>query len=313
MGAISGLFCVDRRSEVSSMSARVRPRRSVLYMPGSNARALAKARSLPSDALIFDLEDAVAPDAKVSARDEVCAAVGAGGYGPRELIIRVNALATPWGLADLSAVAVAGADAVLIPKVESADAVRQALAVLDDAGGPSDLPIWCMMETPRAMLRAEEIAAADPRIGCLVMGTSDLAKELHAAHTPERLPLITALGLCLLAARAYGCAILDGVHLDLEDHAGFAASCRQGAELGFDGKTLIHPKQIGPANAAFAPDAEAVARARRIIEAHEKAARAGQGVVVVDGRLIENLHVVEARRQVQLAEAVAAMDPGDGR
>ena len=152
------------------MSARVRPRRSVLYMPGSNARALAKAKSLPSDALIFDLEDAVAPDAKVSARDQVCAAVGTGGYGPRELIIRVNALATPWGLADLAAVAVAGADAVLIPKVESADAVRQALAVLDDAGAPSDLPIWCMMETPRAMLRAEEIAAADPRIGCLVMG-----------------------------------------------------------------------------------------------------------------------------------------------
>jgi citrate lyase subunit beta / citryl-CoA lyase len=164
-----------------------------------------------------------------------------------------------------------------------------------------------MMETPRAMLRAEEIAAAHPRVGCLVMGTSDLAKELRAAHTPERLPMITALGLCLLAARACGLAILDGVHLDLEDQAGFADSCRQGAELGFDGKTLIHPKQIGPANAAFAPDAEALARARRIIDAHEQAARAGQGVVVVDGRLVENLHVVEARRQVQLADAIAAM------
>ena len=289
------------------MSARVRPRRSVLYMPGSNARALAKAKSLPADGLIFDLEDAVAPDAKARARDQVCAAVREGGYGPRETIVRVNALATPWGEADLAAVATAGADAVLIPKVESADAVRQALVVLNDAGGPPDLPIWCMMETPRAMLRAEEIAAAHPRVGCLVMGTSDLAKELHAAHTPERLPMITALGLCLLAARAYGRAILDGVHLDLEDEAGFAASCRQGAELGFDGKTLIHPKQNGPANAAFAPDAEAVARARRIIEVHAQAARAGQGVVVVDGRLIENLHVVEARRQVQLAEAIAAM------
>jgi citrate lyase subunit beta / citryl-CoA lyase len=289
------------------MSARVRPRRSVLYMPGSNARALAKAKSLPADALIFDLEDAVAPDAKASARDQVCAAVREGGYGAREIIVRVNALATAWGQADLVAVAAIGAHAVLIPKVESGDAVRQALAVLDDAGGLSDLPIWCMMETPRAMLRAEEIATADPRVGCLVMGTSDLAKELHAAHTPERLPMITALGLCLLAARACGLAILDGVHLDLEDEAGFAASCRQGAALGFDGKTLIHPKQIDPANAAFAPDAAAVATARRIIEAHEQAARAGRGVVVVDGRLVENLHVVEARRQVQLAEAIAAM------
>jgi citrate lyase subunit beta/citryl-CoA lyase len=157
------------------------------------------------------------------------------------------------------------------------------------------------------MLRAEEIAAAHPRVGCLVMGTSDLAKELGAAHTPARLPMITALGLCLLAARACGLAILDGVDLDLEDEAGFAASCRQGAELGFDGKTLIHPKQIGPANAAFGPDAETLARARRIIEAYEQAARAGQGVVVVDGRLVENLHVVEARRRVQLAEAIAAM------
>jgi citrate lyase subunit beta/citryl-CoA lyase len=289
------------------MSARVRPRRSVLYMPGSNARALAKAKSLPADALIFDLEDAVAPDAKPSARDQICAAVREGGYGAREIIVRVNALATAWGQADLVAVAAVGAHAVLIPKVESADAVRQVLAVLDGAGGPSDLPIWCMMETPRAMLRAEEIATSHSRVGCLVMGTSDLAKELHAAHTPERLPLITALGLCLLAARACGLAILDGVHLDLEDEAGLAASCRQGAVLGFDGKTLIHPKQIDPANAAFAPDAEAVARARRIIEAHEQAARAGRGVVVVDGRLVENLHVVEARRQVQLVEAIAAM------
>ena len=199
------------------MSARVRPRRSVLYMPGSNARALAKAKSLPADALIFDLEDAVAPDAKASARDQVCAAVREGGYGAREIVVRVNALATAWGQADLAAVAAIGAHAVLIPKVESGDAVRQALAVLDDAGGLSNLPIWCMMETPRAMLRAEEIATADPRVGCLVMGTSDLAKELHAAHTTERLPMITALGLCLLAARAWGLAILDGVHLDLED------------------------------------------------------------------------------------------------
>jgi len=289
------------------MPPAVRPRRSVLYMPGSNARALDKARTLAADGLIFDLEDAVAPDAKAAAREQVGAALQAGGYGGRETVIRVNALATPWGHADLAAAAQAGADAVLIPKVESADAVRQALAVLDEAGAPADLPLWCMMETPRAMLHAEAIAAAHPRVACLVMGTSDLAKDLHAAHTPERLPMITALGLCLLAARACGVAILDGVHLDLEDDAGFAASCRQGAELGFDGKTLIHPKQIGPANQAFAPDAEALTRARRIIEAHEQAARAGQGVVVVDGRLVENLHVAEARRLVQLAEAIAAL------
>jgi citrate lyase subunit beta/citryl-CoA lyase len=289
------------------MPATVRPRRSVLYMPGSNPRALAKARTLPADALILDLEDAVAPDAKESAREQVTAALRAGGYGPRETIIRVNGLATPWGHADLVAAATAGAGAVLIPKVESADAVRQAQAVLDQAGAPADLPLWCMMETPRGMLHAGEIAAASPRLGCLVMGTSDLAKELHAAHTPLRLPLITALGLCLLAARTHGLAILDGVFLDLDDDEGFAAACRQGRELGFDGKTLIHPRQIEPANQAFAPGAAEVAQARRIIEAHAEALRQGRGVVVVDGRLVENLHVAEARRQVELAEAIAAL------
>jgi citrate lyase subunit beta / citryl-CoA lyase len=288
------------------MSSAIRPRRSVLYMPGSNARALDKAKTLAADGLIFDLEDAVAPDVKDSAREQVCAALRAGDYGRRETVIRVNPLASPWGHADLAAAAGAGADAVLIPKAESADAVRQALAVLDNAGAPADLPLWCMMETPRAMLRAEAIAAAHPRVACLVMGTSDLAKELHAADTQGRLPMITALGLCLLAARASGIAILDGVHLDLEDEPAFAAACRQGAELGFDGKALIHPRQIGAANAAFAPDAAALERARRIIEAHAQAARAGQGVVVVDGRLVENLHVAEARRLVELAAAIAA-------
>jgi citrate lyase subunit beta / citryl-CoA lyase len=288
------------------MPAPIRPRRSVLYMPGSNARALEKARTLPADALILDLEDAVAPGAKQAARAQVAAAVRAGGYGPREVIIRVNGLATAWGHADLTAAATAGADAVLLPKVESADAVRQALAVLEAAGAASDLALWCMMETPRGMLNAAEIAAASPRLGGLVMGTSDLAKELHAAHTALRLPLLTALGLCLLVARAQGLAILDGVFLDLQDEAGFEAACRQGAELGFDGKTLIHPQQIGAANQAFAPDAAEVARARRIIEAHEAARASGQGVVLLDGRLIEELHVVEARRQVALAEAIAA-------
>jgi citrate lyase subunit beta/citryl-CoA lyase len=275
-------------------------------MPGSNARALEKAQTLPADGLILDLEDAVAPDAKDAARAQVCAAARAGGYGAREVVIRVNGLATPWGHADLAAAAQAGADAVLIPKVESADRVRQALAVLDAAGAPEGLELWCMMETPRAMLDAAAIARASPRLGALVMGTADLAKELHAAHTPLRLPMITALGLCLLAARACGLAILDGVSLDLQDDDGFAALCRQGRELGFDGKTLIHPRQIEPANQAFAPAAAEVAQARRIIAAHEAATRAGQGVVVVDGRLVEALHVAEARRQVALANALAA-------
>jgi citrate lyase subunit beta / citryl-CoA lyase len=292
------------------MTAPVRPRRSVLYMPGSNERALGKARTLPADGLILDLEDAVAPDAKVGARDRVCQALAAGGYRPRETLIRVNGMATPWGFADLEAAAASGADGVLLPKVESAEAVRQALAVLDGAGAPADLPLWCMLETPRAMLRADEIAGASPRLGGLVMGTSDLAQELRAAHTPLRLPLLTALGLCLLAARAHGLPILDGVHLDLADEEGFAAACRQGAELGFDGKTLIHPRQIETANQVFAPGEAELAEARRIIAAHEAAVLQGKGVVVVDGRLIESLHVAEAQRRLQLAQAIAAMAGG---
>jgi citrate lyase subunit beta/citryl-CoA lyase len=262
---------------------------------------------LPADGLIFDLEDAVTPDAKAAARDQVCATIREGGYGPRETIIRVNGLATPWGHADLAAAATSGADAVLLPKVDSADGVRQALAVLDEAGAPADLPLWAMMETAHGMLRAEEIAGASPRLTCLVMGTSDLAKELQAAHTPLRLPMITALGLCLLAGRAHGLSLLDGVYLDLADDDGCAASCQQGLELGFDGKTLIHPKQIAPANDAFAPSEAEIAQARKIIAAHEQAATEGKGVVLVDGRLIENLHVEDAKRRVQLAEAIAAM------
>lgn len=287
------------------MPASTRPRRSVLYMPGSNPRALEKARGLAADGLIFDLEDAVAPDAKTTARDAVAAAVAAGGYGRRELFLRVNALTTPWGYADLGAAARMGVDIVLLPKVESADAVRQAEGVLSAHGAPDNLALWCMMETPRGMLHAEEIAGASERVGGLVMGTSDLAKDLHAQHTRDRLPMVTALGLCLLAARAYGLSILDGVHLDLGDDEGFAASCRQGRELGFDGKTLIHPKTIAVANAAFAPSSEEVDLSRRIISAHEDAAASGKGIVLVDGKLIENLHVENARRLVALADAIA--------
>jgi citrate lyase subunit beta/citryl-CoA lyase len=282
----------------------MRPRRSVLFMPGSNARALARAKTLPADALIFDLEDAVAPDAKETARQMVCDAVRAGGYGQRELIVRVNSLDSVWGAADLAAVAGCGADAVLLSKVESRDPVRQALDILVRHGAPEPLALWCMLETPRGILRAEDIASG-PRVSALVMGTSDLTKELHARHTRERLPLLPSLGWCLLVGRAYGLTVLDGVHLDLNDDAGFEDACRQAADLGFDGKTLIHPKTIAAANRIFAPSTEDVESARRIIAAHAEATAQGRGVVVVDGRLIENLHVEEAQRLVASAEAIA--------
>jgi citrate lyase subunit beta/citryl-CoA lyase len=286
------------------MAAPVRPRRSVLYMPGSNARALEKAKTLAADALILDLEDAVAPDVKAAAREQVCKAVTEGGYGGRELIIRTNGLDTPWGKDDIIAAAKAGPDAVLLPKVESAAQVQAAEALLKANGAPEKTAIWCMMETPKGILHAEEIASASPRLGALVMGTSDLVKDLNAHHTPLRLPVITALGLCLLAARAYGLAILDGVYLDLEDDAGFEASCRQGLELGFDGKTLIHPKTIDTANRVFAPSAEDVARAHKIIAAFEEASKQGKAVVLVDGKLVENLHVEQAKRLAALAAAI---------
>ena len=290
------------------MMETVRPRRSVLYMPGSNARALEKARTLAADGLILDLEDAVAPDAKALARDQIAAALTRGGYGGRELVVRINGLDTPWGADDLAMVAAQHPHAILIPKVESAGMVHEVEQRLEAARAPKDLAIWCMMETPLGMLHAEEIAASSPRAGCLVMGTSDLAKDLHAAHTRERLPLLTSLGLCVLAARASGLAILDGVHLDLADEEGFTHACRQGKELGFDGKTLIHPKTIAKANEVFAPSPEEVAWSRRIIAAHAAASKEGKGVVVVDGKLIENLHVENARRLVALAEAITALE-----
>lgn len=294
------------------MFQSTRPRRSALYTPGSNLRALEKAKTLPADVLIMDLEDAVAPEAKRDARIQVVNAVKAGGFGAREIVIRVNGLNTPWGYGDLAAVADAGADAILIPKVESIETVRQAETVLVANGAAEPLALWCMMETPRAMLNAEEVAGASRRVQCFVMGTSDLTKDLHAAHTRDRLPLITSLGLCMLAARAYGLAILDGVHLDLEDEAGFEIACHQGAEMGFDGKTLIHPKTIAAANKAFAPAPDDVDWSRRVIAAHADAAANGRGIVVLDGKLIENLHVLNARRIVELAEAIASRQRGDG-
>jgi citrate lyase subunit beta/citryl-CoA lyase len=279
-------------------------------MPGSNPRALEKAKTLAADGLILDLEDAVAPDAKVEARRLVVEAIAGGGYGRREIIVRCNGLATPWGRDDLLAAARSGADGVALPKVESADVLRQAEAILTEAGAPASLALWAMIETPKGVLAVAEIAQATPRLVGLVMGTSDLAKDLRCAHTPDRQPMQYALSHCLLVARAFGLAILDGVHLDLDDADGFAASCRQGRDMGFDGKTLIHPKTIDAANQIFAPGAEEIAWSRRIIAAHEEAAAAGKGVVVVDGRLVENLHVVAARRRVAMAEQIQALTQG---
>ena len=292
------------------MAAPIRLRRSVLFLPGANPRALEKARALPADGLIFDLEDAVAPDGKDNARASVAVALRAGGYAPRELILRVNPLETPWGHADLAAAATLPLDAVLLPKVENAERVRLAIDLLDALGAPPELAVWCMIETPLGVLAAAEIAAASPRIGALVLGTSDLTKDLHAKEARDRRPLLTALGLVLLAGRAHGRAVLDGVHLDLDDAEGFAAVCRQGSELGFDGKTLIHPTQIDPANAAFSPTAEEAVQARRIIAAYAEAAGAGKGAVRIDGRLVEALHVEAAHRTVALVEAIAARGVG---
>lgn len=295
------------------MAVTVRPRRSVLYMPGSNARALEKAKSLPADGLILDFEDAVSPDAKPEARRAVAAALAGGRpYGRREVIVRINALNTPWGMDDLRAVAPLGIDGLAIPKVESADAVRQVQAAVRAAGGPEDLPIFCMLETPIGILRALEIATASPHVAALVMGTSDLAKDLHCEHTRDREPFLASLGLVVLAARAAGVAALDGVHLDLADDDGFAAACLQGRQMGFDGKTLIHPKTLEVANRIFAPAPDEVGKARELIAAYAEGVARGKGVVVLDGRLIEQLHVDNARRMVALAEAITAMEGGLG-
>jgi citrate lyase subunit beta/citryl-CoA lyase len=293
------------------MPAVFRPRRSVLYMPGANPRVLEKARALPVDGLIIDLEDAVAAEAKEGARRIVAAALSAGGYGSRELVLRVNPLDTPWGHANLAAAATLPIDAVLLPKVESADRVRLTVSLLDALGAPERLVVWCMIETPLGVLAAREIAAASRKLAALVLGTSDLSKELHALATRDRLPLITSLGLVMLAARAFGLAILDGVHLDLSDEEGFALSCRQGRELGFDGKTLIHPKQIAPANLAYGPSPGEIEWSRRVIAAHTEAGAAGKGVVVVDGKLIERLHVENARRLLALAGEIARITSVD--
>jgi citrate lyase subunit beta / citryl-CoA lyase len=290
-----------------TVTAALRPRRSVLYMPGANERALTKAESLPADALILDLEDAVAPDAKTEARDRVCEAASSGRYGRREVTIRVNGPGTPWHDDDLRAVAAAGPAAVVVPKVDSAGTVHAVDKALEAGGAPDHTAIWAMIETPVAMLHAEEVAAASERLAVLVMGTNDLAKELQAEHVPGRQPLLAGLGLALLAARAAGKVILDGVYNDIKDAEGFEAECVQGRQMGFDGKTLIHPSQLEPCNRVFAPTGDEVDRARRIIEAFEQAEAEGRGVVTVDGRMIENLHVDQARRTLALAAAIQAL------
>jgi citrate lyase subunit beta/citryl-CoA lyase len=273
-------------------------------MPGANERALEKARSLPTDALILDLEDSVAPDAKEDARKRVAAAAASGAYGYREVTIRVNAPGTPWHADDLRAAAEAGPDAVVVPKVDTPGTVTDVVAALEAAGAPDRTAVWAMIETPAAMFDARRIAAASERLTVLVMGTNDLAKELHAEHVPGRAPLLTGLSMALLAARATGRVILDGVYNDVHDLSGFEAETLQGRQLGFDGKTLIHPRQLEPCNRIFAPAPADVERSRRIIEAFDQATSQGRGVVTVDGRMIENLHVEEAWRVLALAAAV---------
>jgi citrate lyase subunit beta/citryl-CoA lyase len=287
------------------MTDDLRPRRSVLYMPAANDRALEKAQTIAADAIIFDLEDAVAPDAKPDARAKAVAAVQSGLYGNRELTIRCNGLDTQWGSDDVTAAAGARPSAVVIPKVDSVDGVAQVAALLD-AAGASEVMIWPMIETPTAMFNVREIAA-HPRVAVLVMGTNDLAKELRSPLVPGRHPLVVHLATALLAAREAGKVILDGVYNEVKNPDGFEAECRQGMEMGFDGKTLIHPSQVDPANEMWAPSADDIDDAGRVIAAFDEAVADGRGVVTVDGRMIENLHVDNARRVLATAAAIAAL------
>ncbi len=288
----------------------IRPRRSALYMPGSNARALEKAREIAADVLILDLEDAVAPDAKATAREQVCAAVKAGGYGRRELVIRVNGVGTPWFADDLAAAAEAKPQAILIPKVSAPETLHEVGHQLNGLWADPAITVWAMIETPLAILDVERIARAarDPvaRLACFVMGTNDLAKETRARFVPGRAPMLPWLTSALLAARAHGIDILDGVYNDIKDEAGFLAECEQGRDLGFDGRTLIHPSQVAVANAVFAPDEAELTKARAVIAAFNLPENAGKGAIQLDGRMVELLHADMAKRTVALAEAIAA-------
>ncbi|MFK7882000.1 HpcH/HpaI aldolase/citrate lyase family protein [Roseobacter sp.] len=282
------------------MKTLSRPLRSVLYIPGSKPRALEKARQLPTDAIIFDLEDAVAPDEKTNARDLLGQALNEGGYGARMTIVRINDLSTIWGAEDAKAVAKMPVDAVLLPKVNR----PEDLEALEKITG--DMPIWVMMESPMGMLAAAEIAAL-PRCQAMVMGTNDLAKDMGTRFRADRMPLMTGLGLCLIAAKAHGIAIVDGVYNAFRDDAGLALECEQGCDMGFDGKTLIHPAQLDVANAAFSPSLDDIDLARRQIAAYDQALANGQAVAVVDGRIVENLHVATARKTLAKLDAIDSL------
>ena len=282
-----------------------RPRRSVLYMPGANTRALEKAKSLPADSLILDLEDAVAPDAKAQARENIRAALVTG-FGHREAVVRINGLNTQWGLDDLKAFADTKADAILLPKVESASQIREVASLLKQFNPESTMKIWAMIETPLAIFKLPEIANSHPMLEALVLGTSDLVKDLHARHTPSRVETQTALSLSVLAARAHQLCVLDGVHLSLDDEDGLRQSCIQGRDMGFDGKTLIHPSQIALANQIFGPSLEEIDEARQRITAYEAAISSGAGIAVLNGKLVEELHIQDAKRILALANAIEA-------
>jgi citrate lyase subunit beta/citryl-CoA lyase len=290
------------------MAPTLRPRRSALYLPGNNARALEKGKSLPADVLIFDLEDAVGPDAKADSRAKVCDAISSESYRPREIVVRINGLGTDWHGDDLAAVAGTSAHGVLVPKVETGEQVRALAAVLDKLDAPESLQLWVMIETPRSFLRAEEIASASDRLAGLVVGTNDLVNELHGLHVPGRAPVLTALSLAVLGARTAGKVVLDGVFNDITDEGGFRAEARQGREMGFDGKTLIHPSQIAPANDLFGPSQKELADAAKIVSAYEQAQAAGKSVITVDGRMIENLHVRGSQRILALADLISEME-----
>jgi citrate lyase subunit beta/citryl-CoA lyase len=290
------------------MPPPLRPRRSALYLPGNNARALEKGKTLPADVLIFDLEDAVGPDAKADSRARVCDAISSGSYRPREIVVRINGMGTDWHDDDLAAVAGSAAHGVLVPKVETDEQVQALIAALDELAAPESLRLWVMIETPGAILRAEEIASASDRLATLVVGTNDLVNDLHGLHVPGRAPVLAALSLAVLGARAAGKVVLDGVFNDITDEAGFRAEARQGREMGFDGKTLIHPSQVGPANDLFGPSRRELADARKIVSAYEQAQAAGNSVITVDGRMIESLHVRDAQRILALGDLIAELE-----
>jgi citrate lyase subunit beta / citryl-CoA lyase len=291
----------------------VRPRRSVLYMPGSNVRAIEKAKTLPVDGVIIDLEDAVAPDAKEAARAHVMQAVRAGGFGHREVLIRVNGIDTAWFALDFEAAVAARPDAILVPKISTPDQIEMIGTRLLDTHADHHMRLWAMIETPAAIFNIRALAAkatdSESRLAGFVIGTNDLAKETRARIVPGRAPMSSWLSTCVLAAHSYGIDVLDGVYNDIGDTDGFAAECAQGRDMGFDGKTLIHPSQIGPCNAAFSPSPEEVAQARKIIAAFERPENAGKGVVQLDGRMVERMHADIARRTVAIAEAIEEAQP----